>query len=76
MKRLNDDFHVVVQPLFVVLRLIRITNPNLKPILAFPKTTHPNLPKGKELVTQNTVISPHLASPEGEGQILLLLISH
>ena len=38
------------------------------------KTTHPNLPKGKELVTQNTVISPHLASPEGEGQLLLILI--
>ena len=42
--------------------LIRTTHPNLKPILAFPKTTHPNLPKGKELVTQNNVISPHLAA--------------
>ena len=36
------------------------------------RITHPSLPKGKELVTQNIVISPHLASPEGEGQILLL----
>ena len=51
--------------------LIRTTHPNLKPILAFPKTTHPNLPKGKELVTLSINYSPHLASPEGEGQIQL-----
>ena len=38
------------------------------------RTTHPNLPKEKELVTQNIVFSPHLASPEGEGQLLLILI--
>ena len=41
--------------------------------------THPNLPQGKEQDTLqlNSVnhISPHLASPEGEGQILLLLIN-
>ena len=36
------------------------------------RITHPSLPKGKELVTQNIVISPHLASPVGEGQIPLL----
>ena len=33
--------------------------------------THPNLPKGKEQVTQNINISPHLASPVGEGQVTL-----
>ena len=37
------------------------------------RITHPSLPKGKELVTQNIVISPHLASPVGEGQLLLLI---
>ena len=40
------------------------------------KTTHPDLPKGKELVTPHIDISPHLASPEGEEQLLLLLITH
>ena len=33
--------------------------------------THPNLPKGKEQVTPIIAISPHLASPVGEGQIHL-----
>ena len=33
--------------------------------------THPDLPKGKEQVTPIIAISPHLASPEGEGQIHL-----
>ena len=46
------------------------THPNLP-----SRITHPGLPQGKELVTQNIVISPHLASPVGEGQLLLLLIS-
>ncbi|KIP63972.1 hypothetical protein ST45_02685 [Prevotella pectinovora] len=36
--------------------------------------THPNLPKGKEQITPAIDDSPHLASPEGEGQILLCLI--
>ena len=31
--------------------------------------THPNLPQGKEQVTPNIGFSPHLSSPEGEGQI-------
>ena len=35
------------------------------------RITHPSLPKGKELVTQHIIISPHLASPVGEGQIPL-----
>ena len=34
--------------------------------------THPDLPKGKEQVTPIIAISPHLASPEGEGQIVLV----
>ena len=43
-----------------------------QPILTFPRGgTHPNLPKGKELVTSIIVISPHLTSPVGEGQIHL-----
>ena len=33
--------------------------------------THPNLPKGKEYITPVIEISPHLASPEGEGLIPL-----
>ena len=36
------------------------------------RTTHPDLPQGKEQVTLPIVISPHLTSPEGEGQILLV----
>ena len=45
---------------------------HISPHLASPrKITHPNLPKGKDQVTQNTDISPHLASPGGEGQIPL-----
>ena len=35
--------------------------------------THPNLPKGKEQVTPNIGFSPHLAFPEGEGQIPLAI---
>ena len=31
--------------------------------------THPNLPEGKELITPIIAISPHLASPVGEGRI-------
>ncbi len=31
----------------------------------------PNLPQGKEYITPVIEISPHLASPEGEGQIPL-----
>ena len=49
----------------------RITHPNLpkgQPILTFPK--------GKEQVSLDIAISPHLASPIGEGQLLLLLINH
>ena len=41
--------------------------------------THPTLPQGKGQVTLQLIsanhISPHLASPEGEGQLLLLLIN-
>ena len=44
------------------------------------RITHPNLPKGKEQVTLQLIsvnhFSPHLASPEGEGQLLLPLINH
>ena len=36
-----------------------------------PFFTHPNLPKGKELVTSIIVISPHLTSPVGEGLVTL-----
>ena len=36
------------------------------------RITHPDLPQGKEQVTLPIVISPHLASPEGEGQIVLV----
>ena len=39
------------------------THPNLQ--------NHPNLPKGKEQITPHIAISPHLTSPEGEGQIPL-----
>ena len=35
------------------------------------RITHPGLPQGKEQVTPPIVISPHLASPVGEGQIPL-----
>ena len=38
--------------------------------------THSDLSKGKEQVTLHLNSSPHLASPEGEGQLLLLLINH
>ena len=31
----------------------------------------PAIPQGKEQVTQNINLSPHLASPEGEGRIPL-----
>ena len=58
----------------------RITHPNIP-----RRITHPDLPKGKELVTRFVKdfsksilpmnISPHLTSPEGEGQLLLLLIN-
>ena len=40
------------------------------------KITHPDLPKGKEQVTLHLDSSPHLTSPVGEGQLLLLLINH
>ncbi|WP_302750507.1 hypothetical protein, partial [uncultured Prevotella sp.] len=53
----------------LLLRILSSAPPSLP-----RRITHPNLPKGKELVTQNIVISPHLASPVGEGQLLLLLI--
>ena len=36
------------------------------------RITHPDLPQGKEQVTLPIVISPHLTSPEGEGQIVLV----
>ncbi len=36
-----------------------------------PRATHPNLPKGKEQVSLDIAISPHLSSPVGEGQIPL-----
>ena len=36
------------------------------------RITHPDLPQGKEQVTLHIDISPHLASPEGEGQIVLV----
>ena len=45
----------------------------LQPPPSLPRRiTHPSLPQGKELVTQHIIISPHLASPVGEGQIPLL----
>ena len=44
--------------------------------LSLPRRiTHPNLPKGKERVTLVTDFSPHLASPEGEGRLLLFMIT-
>ena len=36
------------------------------------RITHPDLPHGKEQVTLPIVISPHLTSPEGEGQMILV----
>ena len=39
------------------------THPNLKPILAFPK--------GRNRLLRLMNFSPHLTSPEGEGQIPL-----
>ena len=49
-------------------------SPHLASNPSYPQT-HPNLPKGKELVTLQLTsanhISPHLASPEGEGQMPL-----
>ena len=36
------------------------------------RITHPDLPQRKEQVTLPIVISPHLTSPEGEGQIVLV----
>ena len=36
------------------------------------RITHPDLPQGKEQVTLPIVISPHLTSPEGEGQMVLV----
>ena len=38
------------------------------------RITHPDLPQGKEQVTLPIVISPHLTSPEGEGQIPLAIL--
>ena len=49
----------------------------LKPILAFPKGRNKLLCFVKDFSKsiQPMNISPHLASPEGEGQLLLLLIN-
>ena len=45
----------------------------LQPPPSLPRRiTHPSLPQGKELVTMAKWHQPHLASPEGEGQIILL----
>ena len=48
-----------------------------KPILPFPKGRNKSLCFVKDFSKsiQPMNISPHLASPEGEGQLLLLLIS-
>ena len=43
--------------------------PTSAPTYPPPKITHPSLPQGKEQVTLPIVISPHLTSPEGEGQM-------
>ncbi|KIP62431.1 hypothetical protein ST43_02055 [Prevotella pectinovora] len=49
-----------------------LTFPKGQPILTFPKG-QPILtfPKGRNWLLRLNVISPHLASPEGEGQIQL-----
>ena len=58
----------------------RATHPNLpqgQPILTFPKGRNKLLcfvkDFSKSILPMN--ISPHLTSPEGEGQLLLLLIN-
>ena len=63
----------------VTLQLITVNHisPHLasKPILPFPKG-QPILtfPKGRNWLLRLNGVSPHLASPVGEGQLLLLLI--